>query len=51
MYHLLFGGCTKWWLYEVSLEVSVKVSSNVRKSAELKAMEVSKVKEERKVDV
>ena len=44
------SGCTKWWLYEVS-GGCVKVSPNVRKSAELRAREISKVKEERKVEV
>ena len=44
------SGCTKWWLYEVS-GGCVEVSPSVWKSAELRAMEISKVKEERKVDV
>ena len=34
-----------------SLQTHVEVSPNVRKSAELRAMETSKVKGERKVDV
>ena len=41
------GGCTKWWLYEVS-GGGVEISPNVRKSAELRASEISKVKEESK---
>jgi hypothetical protein len=44
------SGCTKWWVYQVS-GGCVEVSPNVRKSAELRAMEISKVKEERKADV
>ena len=40
------SGCTKWWLYEVS-GGCVEIFPDVRKSAELRATEISKVKEGR----